>query len=63
MRTHTVSGFWGGETFPDRILRQQGNTVNIELFHHAQAMGLDCFGADEQAPSDLFRAVALGYEL
>ena len=60
---NAVSWLWGGETFLDGVLRQQGNVVNIEFLHHAQAMGLDRLGTDEQTPRDLFRAVALGYEL
>ena len=45
---------YGGESFPDSILCQVGNGMQVELFHDLPAVGLNSFYDDVEVGGDLF---------
>ena len=51
------------QTLPNRVLRQLGNAVQVELFHELAPVGLDGLDAHVQPVRDLLGREPLGHEL
>ena len=58
-----ASRLGGCETFADGVLRQLGDTVDIEFVHDAQTVGFDGLGTDVQPQGDLLGGSALREQL
>ena len=52
-----------GKSLSDRVLRQFGDAVDLQLQHDLAPVGLDRLGADLQDGGDLLRALPFGQQL